>query len=239
MFNLIGLGMDLESISLEAREVCKQADKVYLEAYTVDFPYRQEKLSDIVGNKVIPLTRMMVEAEDFVDEAKDKNIVLLVYGSPLVATTHISLIMRCKKLGIDYKIYHNASIVDAVVESGLQIYKFGKIASMPKWDKEYRPTSFISLIKDNQKISAHTLILIDIGLSFPDALRQLTEASKDEIKLDKIIVCSGLGTKKGKIYYSKIDELFGAEAIPPYCLIIPSELHFAEKEALEAIKEKL
>jgi diphthine synthase len=239
MFYLIGLGLDLESISKDALNICKKAARVYLENYTVEFPYNIEKLEDVLGKRVVPLTRIVVEEEKFVGEAKKKNIVLLVYGSPLTATTHISLLLECVKKGISWRVLHNASILDAICESGLQIYKFGKTASMPKWQENYKPKSFVDSIKDNKKIKAHTLILVDLGLTFPEALRQLGRACRKKIKLGKIIVCSQLGTKEGRIYYSSLDELFGAEVFPPFCFILPSDLHFLEKEFLEKVKEKI
>ena len=239
MFYLIGLGLGLESISVEGIETCLRADKIYLEHYTVGFPYDIHKFEDILKIKVIPLSRTMVEKEDFLEEAKKKDIVLLVYGSPLTATTHISLIQKCLKEGIKYEIFHNASILDAVAETGLQLYKFGKTVSMPKWDEKNKPKSFVGTIKFNQTIKAHTLILVDIGLTFPDALRQLGKAARGKGKLNKLIVCSQLGTKKKKIYYEKINDLFGAEVLEPFCIVIPSELHFLEKEVLEEVKEKI
>ena len=94
VFHLIGLGLDLDSLSKQALDICKRADKIYVETYTVDFPYKTNKLEQAIGKKIFPMTRIMVEGENFVNEAKNKNIILLVYGSPLVATTHISLILK-------------------------------------------------------------------------------------------------------------------------------------------------
>ncbi len=239
MLYLIGLGLDLNGISKEALEVCKKAKRIYIENYTVEFPYDASKLAEIIGNDVFPLTRIMVEDEKFVEEAKNKDVVLLVYGDPLTATTHISLILKCKQDNIEYRILHNASIFDAVCETGLQIYKFGKTASIPKWEGKNKPDSFIDVIKDNKKIKAHTLILVDIGLSYGDALRQLIPACRNKIKFDKMIVCSKIGTKEAKIYYDSIEELYGREGYPPFCFIIPSELHFLEEKVLGLVREKI
>jgi len=238
-FYLIGLGLDLKSVSLEALEIIRKAEKIYIENYTVEFPYDIQDLEGVVGKRIIPLTRMMVENESFVEEARKKNIVLLIYGSPLTATTHISLILKCKKEGIEYKIIHNGSIFDAVCETGLQVYKFGKTASMPKWEEKHKPKSFADVIKFNQAIKAHTLILVDIGLNYGDALKQLQEACQRKVKLGRVVVCSKLGTKEARIYYDFLPELYGKEVYAPFCFIIPSELHFLEQEVLEAIKEKI
>ena len=231
-FYLIGLGLNEESLSEEAFLILKKCRKVYLETYTIEFPYSVSKFEKF---NVLPLTRRMVEDEKFVDDAKKEDVALLVYGSPLVATTHISLIIKCKKDGIKYKILHNASILDAIAETGLQLYKFGKISSIPAWTPDYKPDSFVSVIEENKKIDAHTLLLVDIGLPVKIALEQLEEASRKKIKLGKIILCSRLGNKDEKIKYGNIPELKKTKLMPPVSIIIPGKLHFLEKEFLEKL----
>ncbi len=235
-FYLIGLGLSEKSISQEALKVIKNCKKVYLESYTVDFPYTSEELEKNLSKKVIKLGREEVEKEEFVLDAKKEDLCLLVYGAPLSATTHTSLLERCKKEKIQTKIMYNGSIFDAIGETGLQIYKFGKTASMPKWIKgKYEPMSFTEIIKDKQEIKAHTLILVDIGLEYNEAMWQLIESTKrNKIKTEKIVVCSSLGTEKSKIYYGEFGKLLEQKVKKPFCFIIPSEdLHFQEKEVVE------
>ena len=230
MLYLIGLGLNVEGISKLGLQVIKRCKKIYLESYTVEFPYSIEELRKVFGKKIISINREFIESMNFVDEAKKIDIALLVYGSPLIATTHISLIQEAKKKKINFKIIHNASILDAISETGLQIYKFGKIASLP----EFEADSFMKVVQDNQSINAHSLILIDIGLSSRDSLEKLEKACKKyKTKLDKILVCSRLGTKNSKIFYDKIKTLKKKKIQEPYCFIIPSKLHFIEKEILE------
>jgi len=181
--------------------------------------------------KVIEADREFVESEDIVSMAKKEDIVLLVYGSPLVATTHIALIDACEKQRVRYKILHAGSVFDAVAESGLSAYKFGKTASLPKWLNNYRPTSFMEIIKENQSIHAHTLLLIDIGLEFSDAMKQLKEAG---FKFDKIIVGSRLGVKS-KFFYDNLDKISEDKIKAPYCIIIPSELSHTELDTLKRV----
>jgi len=97
-----------------------------------------------------------VNSEQIIEEAKKNDIALLVYGSPLVATTHISLILKCKKENIPYKIINSASVVDAIAETGLQLYKFGRTASMPAWKQGYKPMSFVNIINENSRAGALT-----------------------------------------------------------------------------------
>lgn len=237
MFYLISLGLNKKGLSLEALEAVKKCKKVYLENYTVDFPYTTQELEKVLGKKIIKLEREQVEKQHFIDEVKKKNIALLIYGNVLVATTHISLILKCKKQKIPYKIIHAASIFDAVAETGLQLYKFGKITNITKHPSE----SFFKTIEENNKIGAHTLILLDIGLTVSDALTKLKEiAKKRNFKLKQIIVCSKLGTKEAIMIYGEINKLIKkAEQKQfklPACIILLSKLHFIEKEAIEKLK---
>ena len=237
MLYLIGLGLDYNSISKQGLEAVARAKKIYLEEYTIDFPYSIGQLGEIIQKKIIPANREKVESLEIVDEAKKNNVAILIYGSPLSATTHISLISEAKRLGVKYKIIYGASIFDAVAETGLQQYKFGKVTSMPAWKKSFTPTSFMKIVQENLSMNAHSLILIDIGLDIKDALKQLEISAKEnQIPLDKIVVCQSLGTDKGKIFYKTLEELKEFDNVrKPFCLIIPGKLHFVESEALGSI----
>ena len=239
VFYLIGTGLDKDSISADALKILKNCDKAYLENYTVNFPYPLEELKKELDITITELKRSAVEDESIIEKAKNQKIALLVYGDSLSATTHIQLILECKKQQIKYQIFHNASIMTAIAETGLQPYKFGKTASMPNWEEHTnKPTSFMNYIKENQSIKAHTLILTDIGLEIKKAINQLKEASeKEEIGIPgKIIACSNIGTQNQKIFYDTLNNLQTIEIKMPFCLIIPSELHFLEKETLEELK---
>ena len=234
MLYLIGLGLNEKSISKEGLEIISRCKRVYLENYTVNFPYTHQQLIDEIGKKFQLIGREKVESLELVDEAKKIDVALLVYGSPLTATTHITLIQEAIACGVKYKVINNASVLDAIAETGLQLYKFGKITSMPEWKKSYEPDSFMEIVKENQSIKAHSLILIDIGLEIKRAIEQLEIATKKhEVKLGKIIVCQCLGTKRQKILYRDIKEVREYSGVQkPYCIIIPGEMHFLEKEYL-------
>ncbi len=230
MLYIIGLGLNEKGISLEGLEAIKKCKKVYLESYTVNFPYTFEKLEKVIKKKIITADRNFVESMDeILEEAKKEDIALLVYGSPLTATTHISLIEEAQKRKIKYEIIYSASILDAIAETGLQIYKFGKIASLPNFEAD----SFMEIVWENRKINSHSLILVDIGLEFGKAIKRLEKiAEKNEI-----VVCSRLGTKEKKIFYGTIKKLKNKNVKAPYCFIIPSKLHFIEKEVLESFED--
>jgi diphthine synthase len=237
MLYLIGLGLNEKGITLEGVGAIEKCSKVYLENYTVDFPYDISELG--LSEETMKLTRGDVESNLLIKEAKKEDVALLVYGSPLFATTHITLILEAKKAGIKTKVIYAASIFDAVAETGLQLYKFGKISSMPTWTENYKPDSFLDFVEQNLSIKAHSLLLIDIGLPIEKALEQLERASeKRKLNLDKIVICKKMGTHKSKIYYGKISDLKKQKIKNPFAFIIPGELHFLEKEALESYTTK-
>jgi len=235
MLYLIGLGLNEKGISLEGIEILKKCNKIYLENYTVNFPYSLEDLENILNVKITPLERKDVESLKLLKQAKTKTIALLIYGNPLFATTHIHYLNDAKELNVKLKVIHNSSILDGISESGLQLYKFGKITSMPFWRNNYEPISFLDVIENNLKINAHSLILIDIGLSFKKAIIQLEMAlERKALEIDKIIVCSQIG-KDSKFFYGDLEELKEKDFKMPFCFIVPGELHFLEKEFLKGL----
>jgi len=228
MLYIIGLGLNERGISKQGLLAIEKCKKVYLENYTVDFPYT---LGDLhLGKKIFPLKREDVESNKLIKEAKSKKIALLVYGCPLFATTHMSLILDAKEQGVRINVIYSASVFDGIAETGLQLYKFGKIASMPSRED----ADFLKYIKENQSIGAHSLILVDIGFGFKKAVLQLEKGVKDEnIKVDKILVCSRIGNDGSKIVYGSFKDLIAQKIERPFCFIIPSKMHFLEKEGVE------
>ena len=232
MLYLIGLGLNENGISREGILAIEKCQRVYLENYTVDFPYELSELE--LSDSMIKLARGEVESEKLINEAKDEDVALLVYGSPLFATTHISLILDAEKQGVKTKVIYAASVFDAIAETGLQLYKFGKISSMPAWTEKNKPDSFIDVIKQNQSIGAHSLLLVDVGLPLKNAIEQLEKSAlKKKFKLGKIVLCRKIGTKKSGIFYASSAELKKLNVKSPFCFVIPAELHFLEEDSLK------
>src|SRR3989338_6972057 len=104
MLYLIGLGLwDENDLPLRAVEAIKKCDSVYVEFYTNKWLGDINKLEAIAGKKIPILKRIQVEDELLTDEAKQKNIALLVPGDPLVATTHIQLLIDAKQKHVETK----------------------------------------------------------------------------------------------------------------------------------------
>jgi diphthine synthase len=108
----------------------------------------------------------MVEtaSDDILHNAVAEDVGLLVVGDPLGATTHTDILLRARKLGIQTQVVHNASIMNAVSSTGLQLYNFGQTVSLVFFDEDegWRPDSFYDRIKENWDLGCHTLLLLDI-----------------------------------------------------------------------------
>ncbi|MBI4167786.1 MAG: diphthine synthase, partial [Candidatus Aenigmarchaeota archaeon] len=138
---------------------------------------------------------------------------------------------------------HASSIFTAVAECGLQLYKFGKTATIPLPEKTggVLPASVYDTIKGNLSLGLHTLLLLDIdiennrNLSLKEAFQILEKLDKDKILDDKkLVLMSLIGSEKQKITYGTTNELDEFDYELPVVLIIPGKLHFAEEEMLNS-----
>jgi len=243
---LIGLGLDWLDLSQKALGKISLCSSIYLETYTSLAGYSVPKLARFLGKKIISLDRKAVEeTKPFLKDAKIKDVALLIYGDPLSATTHTEILQECKKKKIECEVVHAPSILTAVAETGLQLYKFGKVASIPFWEESHRPESFFDVLEANQKAGAHTLFLLDLRpnenkfLSVKDAIGILLEVGKKRkskcfTEKTVCVSCARLGAVSAKIVAGEAKGVASTDfGKAPYCLIVPAKLHFAEKEFLE------
>ena len=248
MLTLVGLGLwDEKDISLKGLEEVRKADTVYAELYTNIWHGDLKILEKSVDKKITIVSRKDVEdnSDRMLKEAKTKNVCLLVPGDPLAATTHADILMQAKRENIETRIIHASSIFTAVGESGLQLYKFGKTATIPLPEKTggVAPESVYDIIKNNLELGLHTLLLLDIdiennkNLSVKEGLQILQKLDEDKVlKGKKIVVMSLLGSDKQKIKYGKIEDLAKGDFELPAVLITPGKLHFAEEGLLNKLK---
>ncbi len=236
MLYLIGIGLNNEKdITVNGLEAVKKCDVVYLENYTSKLQCSVEDLEKFYEKKIELADRNTIEGEfiSILKENKDKNIALLIIGDVFSATTHIHLILECKKLGIEYKIINNASIINAVGITGLELYKFGKITSIPFDNGNVKAP--IDVLNDNLKLSLHTLFLLDLKKSkFMTVNLAIEYLMKNNVK-NKAIACCALGSEEQIIKYGTLEELKTIKYDKfPQCLIIPGKLHFVEEEMLKS-----
>ncbi|KAG2055534.1 Diphthine synthase [Suillus hirtellus] len=165
MFYVIGLGLcDEKDITVRGLEAVKSCSRIYLEAYTSILMVNKDRLEAFYGKSLILADRDMVELEsdDILRDAATENVAFLVVGDPFGATTHTDLLLRARDLQIPTQIIHNASIINAVGCSGLQLYNFGQTVSLVFFTDTWKPDSFYDRIAENAKLGLHTLVLLDI-----------------------------------------------------------------------------
>ncbi|GLT51059.1 hypothetical protein SLA2020_245050 [Shorea laevis] len=126
-------------------------------------------LEKLYAKPVRPADREMVEekADSILSEALGSDVAFLVVGDPFGATTHTDLVVRAKKLGVDVKVVHNASVMNAIGICGLQLNHYGETVSIPFFTETWRPDSFYEKIQRNFKLGLHTLCLLDIPVKEP------------------------------------------------------------------------
>jgi len=244
MFILAGLGHNTEEIPIGVLKYLKEADLVFLEGYT-----------NLIGEDVLEYLRSIredirivdrkfveEELEKIIIENRNKKIMLLISGNPLFATTHSYFLKFCKENRIDFKVILAPSVFDEVGKTGLFLYKFGRIVSIPFHEAE----SFFDDILINYKDNMHTLVLLDLDpisnkyLSVKEAVKRILDLDKRKgtnifSEDKKIIICSNLGRKNEKILYITIKEALNLDVDPPVCIIIPGRLNEIEEEILRCM----
>ncbi|MEM2874312.1 MAG: diphthine synthase [Candidatus Nanoarchaeia archaeon] len=245
MLYLIGLGLSWKDLSMKALEALNNCEEVYLETYTSISDFTLLQLQRLLGKIIRPLDRKQVEEElPFLAEAAIKNVALLIYGDPLAATTHQEILHLARKRNIKTKVIHAPSIFTAIAETGLSLYRFGKVASIPMPEKGFEPESFFDVLKENLSTNAHTLFLLDLKpeqnkfLTIPEAIKQLLEISKRQKEAfheDSLVIgCARLGFENSIIKAGTAKEIMKIDfGNPPYCLIVPAKLNHKEQEYIE------
>jgi len=253
MLWFVGLGIsNSKSIPLEAVEVLKKADIVYLEQFTS--PISKSELAKIKSMSQAEFKdgkRWLVEdGNEILKNSKKNNVVLLSYGDPYIATTHIELRVRAIQEKIKTKTIHaSSSITSMIGECGLQYYKVGKVATIMS-DMKSLTTPYYVIYK-NLIEGSHSVLLLeynqdkDFFFDPKDALKGLLETEKEQkrnvIKSSTYaVVASRIGMNNQKIVSGDISRLtkydFGK---PPHTIIIPGRLHFTESDALKVLSDCL
>ncbi|GER27751.1 diphthine synthase [Striga asiatica] len=271
MLYVIGLGLgDEKDITLRGLEAIKKCCNVYMEAYTslLSFGLTPDGLSTlekVYGKPIIVADREMVEekADTMLLEAQVSDVAFLVVGDPFGATTHSDLVVRAKKLGVEVKVVHNASVMNAIGVCGLQLYRYGETVSIPFFTDTWRPDSFYEKIQRNKMLGLHTLCLLDIRVKEPsleslcrgkkvyepprfmtinNAIEQLLEVAEKQSEpvYNEDTICVGLariGSEDQVIVSGPMKQLLTIDFGPPlHCLVIAGDTHPVEDEMLEFYK---
>jgi len=170
VLHVVGLGLGTEQdITLRGLAAIKKCKKVYLEAYTSILTVPKEKLEELYGVAIEIAHRELCESgiEPIIERARTEDVAMLVVGDPFGATTHCDLLARAKELGVPTNVVHNASIMNAVGCTGLQLYRFGETISLCFFTSTWRPDSYYDKLARNASLGLHTLALLDIKVREP------------------------------------------------------------------------
>lgn len=230
MLKLIGVGLDDGEITSKGIEAIKSAEEVYAEFYTNTETVNLERLEEKTGQDIQKLSREEVERKDLVlESAKKQETAFLVSGDPITATTHYDIKHRAEREDIETEIVHAPSILTSVAETGLNVYKFGRVVTLPENSK---PESILEHIKGNDKIGLHTLILLDINYDAEKAAEKLVEMSP-ELKDREAIFFERANSKSQSITTGTLSEL-KSQGPTPHSIILVGEKSHKEEENLEA-----
>jgi diphthine synthase len=229
---------------------------VYIERFTgvlteVDI----QGLNSLLEMHTIPVQRWFVEdGRDLLEAARTKDVALVTYGDPLIATTYSELRSRATKNSIKTAILHSASGIASIIgESGLHVYKFGRMVTMTS--ELHSAVTVYNTIFQNLLAGSHTLILTEYNhndeskepffLDPSSVFKMLLDAErahKQEVFSDDTfaVVASRVGMQDQKITSGKVKSLMKLEfGIGPHSVIITGALHFTETQALASVTENI
>jgi len=253
MLWFIGLGISgISELSDSTLSIIKNADIVYLESFTSPISETEkDELKNISNGEFKSAKRWLVEdGNEILENAKKKVVVLISYGDPYIATTHLELKTRAIRDNIETNTIHSSSIVSSLIgEVGLHYYKVGKILTIMN-DAKSMVTPY-NIIFDNLLNHAHSVILLEYNedksffLAPENALLLLLDIEKNQNR--KVIssetfgiVASRIGKSDQKITSGKISNLIKNKfGDPPHSIIIPGSLHFTELDALKIVTKCL
>lgn len=252
MLGFVGMGVSgYDGISVEGVRTIKDADIIYVENFTS--PVREAEVETIKRNvqgTVRTAARWQVEdGRAIIEEAREKDVVILSPGDPYVATTHIELRVRAESEGIRTFTVHGASAVTAIVGGcGLHQYKVGRTCTI--MDDPSSMTTPYYTIYHNVIRGSHSILLLEYdqaGGFFLDprrALELLLDAEAGQgrgvvVPDTYVIVVSRTGGEQQVVsgmIGSVRDASFGE---PPHTIIIPGAMHFTETDALKVLSRCL
>ena len=253
MLWFIGLGVSgPDSIPKEVGKIIQKADLVYLESFTSPiYKEHEEDIKNLVnGNFKIAKRWLVEDGQEILKAAKNSTVILLSYGDPYIATTHIELRTRAKLENIETKTAHSASAITSMIgEVGLQFYKVGRIVTVMSEKKSI--TTPYKIIFKNLIEGIHSVILLEYNqdenffLDPKDAILSLLDAEKEQ-KRNVVnentfaVVVSRIGLKTQKITSGKFTNLLKTNfGEPPHSIIITGKLHFTESDAISVLTECL
>lgn len=260
MLKLIGLGLSIDFLPLgNLKKLLLACDKIVIDSYTsVWFPDIQilAKLLLNMKKEVVVAKRNMLEGDSIdsiIKEAMKQDVCIAVIGDPLIATTHSAIVVEALKKGVEVDISPATSIFNAAISiSCLQVYRFGKIATIVSSKNGVVYEYPFIVLKNNRSQNLHTLLLLEVDVERgyymkPDeGIKMLIDIQRrlgDNILTDDdiVIVIADALSNRQKLLVLKVGEAtkkqFAENTL--YTIIIPAKnLHPVEEECLKMINDK-
>ncbi len=241
MLIFIGMGLwDETDISCKGLEFARRADEVYVEFYTSKLMGTNlDRIRNFIGKEIRELSRSDLEenCKWIIEKARDRDVAILVPGDPMIATTHSALRLEAEKSGVEVRIIHSASIINAICGlTGLHNYRFGKSAtvSYPYAGKVSKTP--INVIKQNLSIDAHTVLFLDLHpkpMTINEAIEILEKAEDSILDLFAVGIARA-GSEKPFVKCDRLKKLRYVDFGEPLhiLVVLARTLHFMEFECL-------
>ncbi len=254
---IVGAGLSRDYLSLRAISLLSRADVVYVDTYTSIAPGVDEELVRRVNPwaRVVRATRRTLEegSARVVEEARTREVVVLVPGDPLTATTHIALALEAARAGVRVEVVPAAAgPYAAALLAGLQSYRLGKMVTLVYPEGGVRPYSVVETIWENMERGLHTVVLLDLRLdegkamTIPEAVEILLELERElaaergrrPVLAEALAVgVARAGLPDQRCAAGPLPELARlAWPPPPHTIVVAApRLHPVEEEALELL----
>ncbi len=257
MLTFVGLGLyDERSVTVAGQEAIQNADSVFAETYTSRLI--DATIDEVGAHHGVAIDRRDREGieqhpEPIFSAAESGDAVVLTAGDTMISTTHVALRVSAEERGIDTQVINGVSAGTAAVGlSGLQNYRFGKAVTLPfPWAHGGGtvPASVVEALETNRQQGLHTLVYLDIkigrGPDGPDpdheeymtadtAAGLLSEAWEDTLA---VAVCRA-GAGEPLVTADRLSHLADRDfGDPLHLLIVPSDLHHVEADALQTLAD--
>ena len=232
MLYIVGLGLrGVSSLTNEENYIIRNSSKIYFETYTSISPESTvSELERIYTRNIELADREFVEdGKALIEFARDEDVVLIVTGDPLSATTHNQLRADALDKGVQVEVIENASILSVVPgKIGLFPYRMGPPVSLPFIQDNFLPKSVLEKIKANRDSGLHTILLLDLneGRTMYPRETEIFSLSKVYQKGERLIFDTA----------GNIRDI--SEDISPSVLVIPSELNHNEANFTSRFNKK-
>ncbi len=241
MLLLIGMGLwDERDISCKGLELARKSDVVFVEFYTSKLMGSNlDRISEFLGREVVEIGRSDLEenCSKIIEIAKERDVAILVPGDPMIATTHSSLVLEAKRKGVEVRIVHSASIINAVCGlTGLHNYRFGKSATVSYPYGGTVSKTPVEVIRMNRSIDAHTLLFLDLHpkpMSIGEAIGILEKVDESVSELFGVGIARA-GSEDPFVRCDRLKVLKNVDFGEPLhvLVVLAKTLHFMEYECL-------